>query len=1078
MKTLCLLMFSCCCLPLAAAAGATVQDLRCEYRVNPLGIDACPPRLSWKLAAPARGVKQAAYQVLVASSPDRLSQDQGDLWDSGRVAADQSIHVPYAGKQLTSGQLCHWKVRVWATAAGGEAKPSAWSTPAHWSMGLLTSADWKGQWIGKDETEKVEVISDVDWIWYPEPGPPPGTRLFRRTIRIDPGQKIQAARLLVAADNLSQMFLNGQLLGRANSFRSATEFNLAKRLKPGANALAVSVQNMGEGPNPAGLLAILKIDFAQGAPLVLKSDVAWKAAKQESSGWQNADFDDSKWVAAKRVGPAGMKPWGETRAPEARRLAARWLRKEFSIARPIRRATVYVSGLGLSEVHLNGQKVGDHVLSPGLTEYNKRVFYVAHDVTAQLRRGANALGVALGNGRYYAPRTVAPTATRGFGYPKLLLQLNVECDDGSTFELHSDPTWKLTVDGPIAANNEYDGEEYDARKELSGWSQPGFNDARWPAALAVTAPEGELAAQMAPPIRIIETRKPQAVANPQLGMYVFDMGQNMVGWCRIRVAGPAGTEVSLRFAETIHPDGTLYLDNIRGAKVTDLYTLKGQGVEVWEPRFTYHGFRYVEVRGWPGKPDLNAIEGCVVHDDLPSAGAWSCSNPLLNRIYQNVVWGVRGNYRSMPTDCPQRDERQGWLGDRSAESKGETFLYQNAPLYAKWLQDMADGQKDSGSVSDVCPSYWPLYNDSVTWPASIVLIPGGRRAQFGDEAVVGRAYPSMKKWMDHMCTFMKDDLMDKDSYGDWCVPPEDPQLIHSKDPARKTAKAVLATTYFYHCARQMADYAKLAGKPDDARHFTALAERLCKAFNRRFLAADGAQYDNGSQTSCVLPLAFGMVPPERRAAILNHLTDKIARESKYHVGTGLVGGQWLMRTLTANGHADLAYRVATQKTYPSWGYMIANDATTIWELWNGNTADPAMNSHNHVMLVGDLVIWCYENVAGICSDPGAPGFRHIIMRPTVVGDLTHVEATHHCPYGLIRSAWKRSGNEFQWTVITPPNTTATLYLPAASADEVTEGGKPLAQASGVRLIGQQGDRLVVEVGSGEYRWSVRGFSKP
>jgi alpha-L-rhamnosidase len=646
--------------------------------------------------------------------------------------------------------------------------------------------------------------------------------------------------------------------------------------------------------------------------------------------------------------------------------------------------------------------------------------------------------------------------------------MRIEYQDGTSAEVVSDPAWSLSTDGPIRANNEYDGEDYDARMEMPGWSAPGFAAAKWQPVQGVSAPGGMLAAQMIAPIRITETLKPITLTQPKPGTWIFDMGQNMVGWCRLKVSGPRGTEVQLRHAETLKADGTLYLDNIRGAKVTDTYTLKGKGTEVYEPRFTYHGFRFVEVTGYPGKPSLASIEGEVVHDDLESAGDFACSNPLLNRIYKNIVWGVSGNYRSISTDCPQRDERQGWLGDRSAESKGETYLFDTAALYAKWLQDMADAQKENGSVSDVCPAYWPLYNDNVTWPSSTIIIPGALREQFADEGIIASHYASAKKWMDHMAGFITDGIISRDSYGDWCVPPEDPKLIHSNDPARKTNKALLATAYFYHDAMLMARYATLLGKADDAQHFTALADKLKTAFNSKFFHADTGQYDNGSQTSCVLPLAFGLVPDGQRERVFDHLVSKIMTESKGHIGTGLIGGQWLMRVLTAGGRPDLAYTIAAQKTYPSWGYMVEKGATTIWELWNGDTADPAMNSGNHVMLVGDLGIWLYENLAGIKSDPEQPGFKHIIMRPEPVSDLQFGKASHRSPYGLIASDWQKQAGVFRWKITIPPNTTATVYVPAASAECVTESGKPIVQARGVQLLRMEQGRAVVGVGSGNY----------
>ncbi len=1037
----------------SSVQALTVGQLRCEYLEDPLGIDTPQPRLSWVVSVgehSARDQAQSAYHILVARNRNELNANQGDLWDSGKVASDQSIQVRYAGKPLTSEQECFWKVRVWDE----QGKPSAWSKPACWTMGLLNPSDWHAKWIGLDEpagsrTAK-NVLGDAQWIWFPEGQPekaaPVGTRCFRRTITIPADRAVKRATLFFTADDSGEFFVNGQKAANAGNFHSATEADVTKLLKPGKNLLAASVKNGGADPNPAGLIGLLRVEFAQGAPIVVVTDSSWRGGKEAATGWKDAGFEEAGWMAAQKLGPAGMAPWGEVTGPEDRRLPARMLRRQFQLEKKVQRATAYVCGLGLCEFYLNGKKVGDHVLSPGLTDYSKRVLYVTFDVTKELKKGANVAGIILGNGRFYAPRSSVPTGTASYGYPKLLFQMRVQYEGGTSAEVVSDESWRLTTAGPIRANNEYDGEEYDARMEMPGWSAPGFDDSKWQTVQGVTAPGGTLAAQMIEPIRVTETLKPIALTQPKPGVWIFDLGQNMVGWCRLKVSGPRGTEVSLRHAETLKPDGTLYLDNIRGAKVTDTYTLKGKGTEVYEPRFTYHGFRFVEVTGYPGKPGLSAIEGRVVHDDLPSAGEFVCSNPLLNRIHANIVWGVRGNYRSIPTDCPQRDERQGWLGDRCAESKGETYLFDTAALYAKWLQDMADAQKDSGSVPDVCPAYWPIYSDNVTWPSSTVVIPGTLRELFADVGVIASHYPSAKKWMDYMSGFVTNGIIARDSYGDWCVPPEDPKLIHSNDPKRKTDKALLATAYFYHDARLMARYATLLGKAEDARHFTDLAERLKAAFNQKFFHADTGQYDNGSQTSCVLPLAFGLVPDGERQRVFDHLVRKITDETHGHIGTGLIGAQWLMRVLTDGGRADLAYTIATQKTYPSWGYMVEKGATTIWELWNGDTADPAMNSGNHVMLVGDLGIWLYENLAGIKSDPEQPGFKHIIMRPEPVGDLRFVKASHRSPYGLIASDWQRKDGVFRWNVTVPANTTATVYVPATSAESVTENGKPIAQA--------------------------------
>ncbi len=873
-----------------------LEELRCEYLVNPQGIDSARPRLQWMVKSDTRGWMQAAYQILVASREELLAPDQADLWDSGKVVSGRSIHIEYGGQPLASRQRCWWKVRVWQLRAANEiGSPSPWSTPACWSMGLLQPGDWRGQWIGSDEPVS----------------------------------------------------------------------------------------------------------------------------------------------------------------------AARMLRTEFDVAKRVVRATVYFSGLGLSELYLNGRKVGDHVLSPSLSEYPKRVYYVTHDVTAQIQCGRNALGAWLGNGRC-APRA---DWLQRFGFPKLQLQLEIDYADGSRDTLVSDATWKLTTVGPIRANDEYDGEVYDARKELPDWAQPGFDDSVWPSAQVLSGPGGPLSAEMIEPSRVTETLKPVSVDEISPGVFIFDMGQNMVGWCRLAVRGPAGTQVALRHAERLNPDGSLDVANLRTAKATDLYTLNGQGEEIYEPRFTYHGFRYVEIKGFPGKPTLASLAGRVVNNDLATAGEFTCSQQTINRIYRNIVWGVRGNYHGIPTDCPQRDERHAWLGDRLEEARGESYLFNIAAFYAKWTRDMADSQQENGSIPDVCPTSYlnPFCFDDVTWPAAAVIIPGMLLDQYGDRALVARQYPSMARWIDHMQGYIVDGVMPQDKFGDWCAPPGSPE----------TAATVLGTCGFHHCLTLMKRYATLLGKAEDARRFAALAEQLKIAMNDKLYHRDVGYYDNGSQTSCLLPLAFDMVPPRERPRVFAHLVKEITGSTLGHVGIGLVGGQWLNRVLTGGGRADIAYRLATNTSYPSLGYMAERDATTIWERWNGDTEGPEMNSENHVMLVGDLVIWLFECLAGIRADPAQPGFKHIIMQPNPVGDLKFVDATHRSPYGLIVSRWHRLGDVFDWHISVPPNSTATVHVPAEEAAGVTECGQPADKASGVKFVRMENGAAVYEVGSGAYQFRSR-----
>jgi alpha-L-rhamnosidase len=1017
-------------------AGISITYLRCEHRENPQGIDATQPRLSWQLESGERDVKQSAYQVLVASSEINLAVGKGDLWDSAKVASDASVLLSYAGKPLVSREACFWKVRVW----DNQGNVSAWSQPATWTMGVLNSADWgTAKWIGQDGVDAASLLTDTAWMWSGDAGAP--TNFFRRVVTLPAGKVIRRAIFEYTGDNECRGWIDGFDLGARNSTKTVKWNNITTRLEPGRTYVFGLTGRHENSGSLAAVTVKLTIEFTDGATLVIPADEKWKVSATADGDWHAADFDDSKWSAAKVLGPVDMPPWGGPRTAESRRQPARQLRKEFSADKEIARATVSFCGLGLSELYLNGKKISDAVLSPAFAQYDKREFYVTYDVTKNLRRGVNALGIILGNGRFYADRSKTYASTTSFGWPKLLLNLRLEFADSSTREIVSDESWKLTTDGPILANNDFDGEEYDARKEFSGWSQPGFDDSKWSAAQIVSAPGGIVSAQMQEPISVMETLKPVSVKEIKPGVFIFDMGQNMVGWCRIHVRGQAGDTVMLRHAETVKPDGSLYMANLRGAEVTDIYTLRGGG-ESWEPRFVTHGFRFVEVTGWPGKPNLDSIEGRVVNDDLPSAGDFSCSNELLNKIYHNIVWGTRGNYRSLPTDCPQRDERQGWLGDRSEECKGESYLFDISTIYEKWRQDMTDAQRPNGSIPDVAPAYWPIYSDNVTWPSSAIIIPSALERQFGDTASIGKNYAGAKLWMQHMLTYAKDNLISKDNYGDWCVPPEEAKLIHSKDPARQTDKTLLATSYFYYDLCLMEKYADSLGQTDDAAHWKNLAADFKKAFNEKFLDREKGQYSNGTQTSCVLPLAFGLVPDDMKDKIVACLVANLENVTHGHIGTGLIGGQYLNRVLSDNGRADLCYTIAAQKEYPSWGYMVEQGATTIWELWNGNTADPTMNSGNHVMLVGDLVVWLYENLAGIA--PASSGFKTIKLQPHPVGDLKWVQATHNSPYGKISSEWHRDGNKFDWRIEIPANTTATIIVPAEKLGRITCDGKTVS----------------------------------
>lgn len=910
MKKISLLILSCICFLMAGAVE--VKNLRTEMLVNPEGVDNQHPVLSWIVTTPERNVVQNAYQVLVASTPEKLAAGEADLWNSGKVESDQSSKIPYGGAALKSSQRCYWKVKVWTNK--GE---TDWSSVSRWSIGLLDKTDWKGKWIGLDK----------------------------------------------------------------------------------------------------------------------------------ASSWDSISFHS--------------------------RLSARYLRKEFATEKKkiIKQATASIVGLGLYELYINGKKIGNQVLAPSPGDYAQNSKFNTFDVTTELAQGKNAIGVILGNGRYFNMRQkTKPHKIKVFGFPRLLFQLDIEYTDGSKSRVVSDETWKLTADGPIRSNNEWDGEEYDANKELNGWNSVGYNDKKWMRAESVSAPGEVLTAQMNENMIVHESLKPVSVKRLSDGSYILDMGQNMVGWLSLQARGKKGDKITLRFAEALQKDGTLYLENIRTAQQTDVYTMKGEGLEKWEPRFVYHGFRFVQVTGYPGTPTVDDFQGKVVYDGFATVGSFSSSDSLLNQIYKNAYWGIRGNYKGMPVDCPQRDERQPWLGDRATGCIGESYIFDNEKLYVKWMDDIHESQRETGQLPDMSPAYYmTYYADNMTWPGTYLMVADMLYSQFGNTAVVAKHYPYMKKWLFYMRdNYLKDGILIKDRSGDWCMPPESPKLIHSEDPARQTEGALLSTTYYYHFLQLMSKFAKATGHEDDIAEYQSEAAVVKDAFNKKFLNTQTHQYSNNTVTANVLPLAFGMVPEEQEDAVFKQMLDKIVIKDKIHLSSGLIGIQWMMRELTKRGRADVAFTIATQKDYPSWGYMVKKGATTIWELWNGDTANPRMNSHNHVMLLGDLITWMYGDLAGLKNHPTYTGFKRMWMKPQPTESLTSAKASTETPYGEAKSEWTLKNGIFTWHVVVPANTRANILVPAESVDAVTESGQPVSKVEGLKFVRIEDCRVNLEIGSGDY----------
>lgn len=790
------------------------------------------------------------------------------------------------------------------------------------------------------------------------------------------------------------------------------------------------------------------------------SDVAmWNVGLLYEADWQG------RWIGLDR-----KMSWDEE--TEHSRLSARYLRKEFDLDKQVAKATLYICGLGMYEAFINGKRIGDQVLAPAPTDYRRTVLYNAFDVTQLLDKN-NAIGVILGNGRYYTmQQDKKPYKITRFGYPTLRLNLIVEFTDGSKKTISSDEKWKLSPDGAIRSNNEYDGETYDANKEFINWTNIGFDDSQWMNAERTAIPLGTLRGAMAPNMKVICQLEPKSLTRKD-GKLVLDMGQNMAGWLNVRIANlQQGDSIVIRYAERLDSTGNIWVENFRHAQSTDRYFANGKEQGLWwHPTFVYHGFRYAEISGL-ANAKIEDFIGEVVSDEMAETGHFVSTDTVLNKVYRNAVWGVLSNYKGMPVDCPQRDERQPWLGDRTRGCYGEAFIYDNNALYTKWVRDITEAQREDGCIPDVAPAFWNYYSDNVTWPAALPFSLDMLMKQYGDDAPMRKYYPNVKRWLEHLkYQYQKDGLIEKDRYGDWCVPPEREELIHSEDPARITDGTLISTAYYFYICQMMSTYAKTHNLHEDAKWFEHEAQISKDAFNKKFLTVkkgtttvpghilypDSTFYGNNTVTANLLPYYFGMIDDEYvKNEVEKQIVKAIISQNLGTVTCGVIGIGWLMHALTDMGRSDVAWLLATNKKYPSWGYMTEHGATTIWELWNGDTASPKMNSGNHVMLLGDLLSWIYEDVAGIQSSEN--GFKHITMKPDfTVDEIDDIDASYQSIYGQIVSRWKKAKGKLHWHVEIPANTSATIHLPNNIIKEIGSGKYDFEET-----LPQRGPQVVVD----------------
>ena len=801
--------------------------------------------------------------------------------------------------------------------------------------------------------------------------------------------------------------------------------------------------------------------------------------------WQVRVWDD-----AGRASPWSMPAFWEMGLLEPADWTARWitpdlnedttrsnpspmLRREFTLAQGIASARLYVTSLGLNEIELNGQPVGDQLFRPGWTSYGKRLQYDTYDVTSLLRAGPNAIGATLGDG-WYRGRLGFEGQRNAYGKRlALLAQLVVRYTGGRTEVIGTDEQWKAST-GPILMSDIYDGETYDARLEKPGWSRAGYDARSWRAVRLRDGTAPPLIAPVGPPVRRMQEIKPVRILSTPAGQTVFDLGQNLVGWVRLQVNGTAGTTIRVRHAEVLDKEGNFYTENLRGAAQTLQYTLKGKGAEVFEPHFTFQGFRYVAVEGYPGTPTLDAVTAVVVYSDLTPTGTFETSNELVNRLSRNIVWGQRGNFIDVPTDCPQRDERLGWTGDAQVFARTAAFNMDVSGFFTKWLGDVAADQKPNGAVPWVIPDVLgrgaPGNDASAGWADAAVIVPWTMFQAYGDTSMLARQYSSMRAWVEYMRGQAGDRLLWTTGFhfGDWLAF----QTVRADYPGATTDKDLIATAYFAHSTDLLARAAKVLGEEDDARMYRSLFQRTRAAFQHEYLTASGRLTSN-TQTAYVLALDFDLVPDSLRATAAGRLAADVRRMG--HLTTGFLGTPALTRMLSENDYLDDAYKLLLNEGYPSWLYEVKQGATTVWERWDGRKPDStfqeaSMNSFNHYAY-GAIGDWMYRVVAGLNDDPTQPGYKHIVIRPRPGGALTYAKATLVTPYGDAASGWKLDGDRLTVTATVPPNTRATVYLPGARLEQVREGSSPIASALGVEQSTQSGDSVVAEVGSGSYSFT-------
>jgi alpha-L-rhamnosidase len=1083
---------------MAAPAFTGPVELRVDNLKTPLGTDDQSPNFSWQLQDPARGAKQTAYEVLVASREDLLRHGRADVWDSGRIDSGESLNVRYKGPAIAPSTRTFWRVKVW-NAVG---KPYAESEISWWETGLVTPHAWRAQWIGYETAEEDAVRhAPAAWISSPDAKLLDADKdaeqsiAYRDTVTL--AKPVLRAALYATGQDTVSAWINGAQVLTAGPlppwkqmpWKKFVRADVTSKLGAGDNTIAVETVHYVVNPNGMAaadappMIATLVVEYADGTTETFSTGKNWKAAIHAVQGWQEKGFDDSAWKTAvvwsPRAGPMAQ-PLGHPWIPDS----VKALRHSFDVAAPVKSARLYATTLGAYEMFLNGKRVGDDVLAPGWTDFRQHVKYQTYDVTAQLASGKNVIAALLAPGWYETPlEWFQQPNNYGDTPPALRAQLRIEHTDGSVEWVSTDATWQANRSF-ILHSEIYDGESQDARAMEAGWDTAAFDAAKWKSVITIDPKSVPIEAQDYPSIRVERTMTPETMSEPKPGVYVYDFGQNFSGVERLRVQGPAGTDVRLRFAEIVNTDGTIYTDNLRTAKATDHFVLSGNGVEEFTPQFTFHGFRYVELTGLPSAPGKDAVSAVAFHTDADFTAKLETGSEMINKLWSNILWGQRSNFVGVPSDCPQRDERLGWMADAQVFWRTASYNMDLATFSRKFAGDMRGTQSGTPYFGIYSPGTAQESSSSgAGWSDAGVIIPWTSWLQTGDTSVIEQNWGAMEEYLSAIEATNPDGLWMHNSgipFGDWL------------SPEGKTDQGLIATAYWAYDVTMMEQMARATGRTEDVEKYARLFEKIRAAFQKKYVHADGfvAGADNSpspfgqinnpnaksnggaTQTGYVLALHMNLLPEELRSAAAQKLVDKIEANHGL-LSTGFLGTPYLLEELTKSGNSELAYKLLLNTQYPSWGYLVEHGATTMWERWNGDQMkdDPSMNSYNHYAY-GAVADWIYRYAAGVDASPLDAGFHTVVLHPVFDQRLGSVNFDYASTYGAIHSDWSVKGSTALWHLTIPANTTGWLDVNASEAASYKLESVPLIESKLAKAI-TSGQKSGFELAAGSYIFDVQ-----